>query len=150
MLRVRSLLIVPMAITLLGSDCGGSGLDLGLGGDCRTVRFTLTPDGGTAFDADLRACTHAPVTEGCGYIVLYDMPGDSYFQYTLDDALCIDGFNAEIEVGGVVYSLYGTPLRQFGSGSGPFASGSYYLEGSSASGSFTFHEFEFHESGMIT
>lgn len=133
--------------TLVAASCifNAAGCSSSSGTDTRTVEFTLTPDGGSAFVVEVDASTHAPTTGAC-VLELLDIEGTNrYLQWGVGGN-CVGQFDSTIEHEGVVYYLFGTVLREFGTGSGPFASGTYSTEDGLGSGTFTFHELEFHES----
>jgi hypothetical protein len=133
--------------TALVASCvlGGVGCSGSDGADTRTVEFTLTPDGGTAFVVEVDASTHAPTTGAC-VLELLDIEGTNrYLQWGVGGN-CVGLFDSVIEHQGTVYYLVGTVLREFGTGSGPFASGTYSVESGPETGSFTFHELDFHQS----
>lgn len=135
---------LSLGIMLCGSAFGCSSSD---GANTQPVEFTLTPDGGgdpTVITP--MASTHAPAVNGCT-LEIYDIEGDNrFFQYGSAGA-CLGVFEATIDDGVNEYSLSGQTLREFGSGSGPFASGMYFETVGGGSGTFTFHEDGFH-SGM--
>jgi hypothetical protein len=132
--------LLAASCILIPVGCSGSS-----GTDTRTVEFTLTPDGGSQFVVEVDASTHAPTTGACE-LDLLDIEGDNrYLQWGIGGN-CVGMFDATIEHQGTVYLLFGTVLREFGTGSGPFASGTYSTEDGLEFGTFTFHELEFHDS----
>jgi hypothetical protein len=92
------------------------------------------------------ACTHDPAINGCT-LEIYDIEGSNrFFQYGSAGA-CLGVFEASIgDDGGNEYFLSGQTQRDFGTGSGPFATGLYSETSTGATGTFTFDELEFHES----
>jgi hypothetical protein len=132
-----------LSVALCSSAFGCSSSD---GTNTQPVEFTMTPDGGGApFVITPRASTHAPAVNGCT-LEIYDIEGTNrYFQYGSAGS-CLGIFEATIDDGENEYFLSGQTLREFGSGSGPFASGTYSVT-AGGGGSFTFHEDGFH-SGM--
>jgi len=145
----KTKLIVPVALLAVALASAACGKD---GADCRTVRFMFTPSTGGAFDVlDVEACTHAPADDDPSCVIqVFDIAGtDRYFQYTRGQTGCIDFFDAIVGLPGeAVYYVGGTPLRAFGDGTGNFASGTYTTD-TGASGTFAFHEFEFHATGVV-
>ena len=74
---------------------------------------------------------------------VFDIPGtDRYFQYLWPLGTCF-GFDAVIEHQGTAWYLSGEPVRAFGSGDGPFASGTFMPRlGPGTGGTFEFYEEE--------
>lgn len=67
-------------------------------------------------------------------------PGDDrYFQYG-SAGICLGVFEATIDDGENEYFLSGQVLREFGSGNGPFANGTYSAQDGIGSGTFNFFE----------
>jgi hypothetical protein len=134
--RLSLAFILLLSLTAVGCDSDG-----GNGGE-EEVLFRMTPDdGGSVFEIRPRASWHEPTDPPC-QLQIYDIEGsDRYFQFaTLDDDTCPGVFEAQIEQGGVVYFVTGTVLRTFGTGSGPFATGTWSTSDGSRSGTFQFFE----------
>lgn len=135
--------MLMIGVCIIGSACGGSDAD------CRVVEFTLTPvtseGAGTPFVVAPTACTHPPTGGDCN-LEVFDMPGDQYFQYGGTDDICFGIFEATIEHEGNVYFLNGQVQREFGTGTGPFATGTYTNVVTQEGGNFSFNELGFKES----
>lgn len=118
----------------------------GTGVDCRAVQFALLPYSGGEFTITAEACTHSPAEGEC-HLEIFDLAGeDRYFQYGPQQTgnVCAGIFEGQIEDANGVYFLSGTVQRQWGTGTGPFATGTYSEEGNpGGGGSFAFHEGQF-------
>ncbi len=127
------------ALCVVHYGCSSSGSETG------TVEFTLTPEGGDSFVVEVEGSTHAPTTGACE-LDLLDFEGENrYVQWGIGGN-CVGYFDAQIEHAGTVYLLLGQTLREFGTGTGPFASGTYTTEDATELGTFTFYELDFHTS----
>jgi hypothetical protein len=122
---------------------GALGCADGTGVECRAVQFALLPSAGGEFTVTAEACTHSPAEGEC-HLEIFELAGDDrYFQYGPQQAgnICAGIFEGQIEDANGVYFLNGTVLRQWGTGTGPFATGTYSEEGNpNGGGSFAFHE----------